>query len=759
MPSEAGTTMVKNNRNKGGCTTELQVDGKIYKGEEVIVGFNQHFSKLANTTMTSKSTNYNYHQNVEYEIDLIQQLVNCRQIPNATFQEIQDAIKSMNKGKSADIFGITIEHFIHGGKKLEVLLLNTINLMFKKGLVPDLLKAGLLSPVFKNKGNKNVSNNYRGITVLPVVNKIVEAVIKVRIQPAVINIQNPVQRGFTANSAPMNAALPIEEVYRESDDTKQEYELVLLDAKSAFDVVIHSHVLRRLYHAGIEDKHWTIINSMHTNATSAVKWEGQISSKFEVTQGVRQGGILSTDLYKLYINPLLDRLEQSGLGCKIGNVLCNVTACADDVALISQKATDMQSQINMSNDFAEMEGYKLQPQKSVAIRIKPSSTRKISERHQYTLGDGIMPNVEKAVHLGVIRTSSAKQNVEENVQENITKARRSAYALFGCGFHGENGLDPETTIHLFKTYITPVLMYGMELLTPRDAQLDSLEKFQKKMVKQLLSLPMNTPDPAVYILSGLLPIEAQLHTKVLTFYNNICQQSEESLEKRLARRQLHVKSTNSSSWFIDVQRIILKYNLGDAREWLDDKTKKTKKNNSIKNEINKYWAEKISIDASLYNSLKYLNTNVTKLGKVHRLLRVKCQSAGDVQRIPTKLRLMTGTYILQPMRHRIFREGPETACAACGESEETATHLLLECEAWHISRQSALNQIRQLWDKQSQIKWDDIDSITRTKILIDITVFKNDHQLSDDNIDSIEYHIRRLIFNVHQARNKVILKK
>ena len=39
--------------------------------------------------------------------------------------------------------------------------------------------------------------------------------------------------------------------------------------------------------------------------------------------GVRQGGILSTDLYKLYINPLLDRLQDVGIGLKIGNINVN----------------------------------------------------------------------------------------------------------------------------------------------------------------------------------------------------------------------------------------------------------------------------------------------------------------------------------------------------------------------------------------------------------------------------------------------------
>jgi hypothetical protein len=55
----------------------------------------------------------------------------------------------------------------------------------------------------------------------------------------------------------------------------------------------------------------------------------------------------------------------------------------------------------------------------------------------------------------------------KNVEENIKKARRSAYGLFGGGYHGNNGLDPDTLIHLFKTYITPVLLYGMDLIIPK----------------------------------------------------------------------------------------------------------------------------------------------------------------------------------------------------------------------------------------------------------------------------------------------------
>ena len=49
---------------------------------------------------------------------------------------------------------------------------------------------------------------------MPVISKIVEAVIRDRIQPLIHNMQNPTQRGFTKGSSPMNAALPVEEAYR-----------------------------------------------------------------------------------------------------------------------------------------------------------------------------------------------------------------------------------------------------------------------------------------------------------------------------------------------------------------------------------------------------------------------------------------------------------------------------------------------------------------------------------------------------------------
>jgi hypothetical protein len=73
------------------------------------------------------------------------------------------------------------------------------------------------------------------------------------------------------------------------------------------------------------------------------------------------------------------------------------------------------------------------------------------------------------------------------------------------------------------------------------------------MLKQILSLPTRTADAAVYVLSGIQSVEAQIHIRTLGLFNNICNQADNSIEKNLARRQFIVNSNESSSWLIEIR--------------------------------------------------------------------------------------------------------------------------------------------------------------------------------------------------------------
>ena len=108
----------------------------------------------------------------------------------------------------------------------------------------------------------------------------------------------------------------------------------------------------------------------------------------------------------------------------------------------------------MATDFAFMEEYQLQPTKSIVMNVSSKKNQTYNSKSPLQVGSN-MPFVDNAVHLGIIRTTSLRGNTT-NVDENIKKARRSAYGLFSSGFHGYNSLDVDTMLHLYKIYILPV---------------------------------------------------------------------------------------------------------------------------------------------------------------------------------------------------------------------------------------------------------------------------------------------------------------
>jgi hypothetical protein len=186
-----------------------------------------------------------------------------------------------------------------------------------------------------------------------------------------------------------------------------------------------------------------------------IKWNSQISEEFFIIeQGVRQGGALSADLYKVYINPLLDILW---LRLQIGNINCCAPTCADNVALISNNPLELQTMIDIVVDFSKREGYLLQPTKSVVLQVKSKCKSMEINEGFWKLNDCNMPIVTQASRIGIQKSENC--STMTTVTENIRKARRALYSLMGTGLHGEDGLDPKTAMSMIRAFILPILTY------------------------------------------------------------------------------------------------------------------------------------------------------------------------------------------------------------------------------------------------------------------------------------------------------------
>ncbi|VDH91711.1 Hypothetical predicted protein [Mytilus galloprovincialis] len=153
-------------KTKKSSISDLTVEDKTYSSrEEILQGWNEHFSKLA--TPESNTTNSD-HTNKEFDIDIIEEICKQNAVPlTFTAEEIDKAINQLNTNKAPDIYGITAEHIKYGGDTLLQAITSIINNICSSATIPDCIKHGILTPIFKNKGLPNEAKNYRGITVLP----------------------------------------------------------------------------------------------------------------------------------------------------------------------------------------------------------------------------------------------------------------------------------------------------------------------------------------------------------------------------------------------------------------------------------------------------------------------------------------------------------------------------------------------------------------------------------------------------------------
>jgi len=95
----------------------------------------------------------------------------------------------------------------------------------------------------------------------------------------------------------------------------------LLDATKAFDRVNYCKLFRLLMQRNIPASYLRLLLNLYTNSVACVSWNGVKSPQFIIQNGVRQCGIISPILFCVYIDSLLQRLCECGVGCYIGRVL------------------------------------------------------------------------------------------------------------------------------------------------------------------------------------------------------------------------------------------------------------------------------------------------------------------------------------------------------------------------------------------------------------------------------------------------------
>ena len=216
----------------------------------------------------------------------------------------------------------------------------------------------------------------------------------------------------------------------------------------------------------------------------------------------------------------------------------------------------------------------------------------------------------------------------------------------GAGLHGENGGNPRVSLSLWNTYVLPRFTYGLDNLTLSNSKIEKLNQFHKNFLKQVMHLHEGTADTAVYILSGQLPLVADLHKRVLARWE-VCFVVIQ-LRGNLQNAKFYSKTKNLKvGLFMSVQSFL---NLPSTIDLLNTKISKEAWKQTVYKHVSAYSVEKIKLEASEKSSLKFLNTQNYKIGEVHYLWKNAGFNLMAIKKAGFKAKLMTGTYVLQSNR-------------------------------------------------------------------------------------------------------------
>ena len=740
--------LIRRQRATNSAPTEiLRVDGEIIDNPEMILdAWATYFQDLA-TPKSDPNFDTKFLERIEKDVTTISSLCTAsnHQHMQITTQETMRALKSLKNNKAPDITGLMAEHIKYAGSGTAEALCKIINKIYRESEIPASLKRGVLTPVFK-KGSPEDPGNYRGISVTPIILKVLEHIFRTRHDKILQASQSSLQTGFTKGTSSATAAILLTECQMEAKSKREALYLTTLDTQKAFDVVNHNILLHRLYNDGIQGKDWLLLKDLYDNMTTTVKWNGDISRSVGIKQGVRQGGVLSTDHYKRYNNPLLLQLEEYFTGATIGTTKIQHITCADDIALISSTPREMQEMLLTVETYSKESRYKINPTKSALISYNATETPYLTLH-----GDKIPPE-EETVHLGIHRRSTGKCNVPHR----INTGRRTVYSLMGAGCHGKSGTGQGIRAKMWSTYVVPRFIYGLETqaLTMKDEAL--LDGFQVRMLKQIQHLPDRTSNTAALSLLGIPPVSAIIHKNLLNLVFKITTRAS-TLEHEVAVRQLAVKDFESDSLFSKARRLLQYYNLPTMYTLMEQPPTigewKRMLKSAVEKEVLRMWRD----DISSKSSLKYLDPDLIKIGEPHHVYATVRPNTHDIQRAEIKARLLTGTYTLQANRARFNQNEVDGTCRLCSKDIETREHFIATCEALEHLRKDYNIKVAMLLKIQPQLITQ-LDRDHYTQMTLDPLHPSLPLELrpTDEALPQMELRSRELIFSLHKTRTHIL---
>jgi hypothetical protein len=398
-----------------------------------------------------------------------------------TEDEVHKELTKLNPSKAQGPDNLPTQVLKECAQELTPSITTLFNSTLENGTVPHAWKTANVTPIHK-KGDKHNANNYRPISLLPVISKVLERCIYNKIIDHLIPKLTNLQHGFLKNRSTTTQLLNVFSNINNILDNGDQTDVVYFDLSKAFDSVPHNLLLHKLKSFGICGNLLKWITSYLTNRMQRVTLNGADSEWLPVTSGVPQGSILGPLLFILYINDLPDILSY--------NTLCAIFA--DDTKIYRhinshQDHIILQRDINNIYAWSITWGLTFNVNKCLLISLKRNND---PTEYLYRMNNNLLPHTDNAPDLGLTITQTFSWNQHINTVTNKA-LKRMWFLVWTLGFNAPQ----QAKLTTYLTIVRSILEYCTQVWNPTTKEnIKQLESVQRKSTNYILNNPKR-PSP------------------------------------------------------------------------------------------------------------------------------------------------------------------------------------------------------------------------------------------------------------------------